>query len=266
MAPSGSDIDDLRPDNDVAGTTLADHVATRERPPTDDTALVSCDGVSRTFGTGEQAVVAVHSASCQIRAGDRVAMMGPSGSGKSTLLHLIAGLDVPGTGTVCWPALAESVDGLLGSIAMVFQGASLMPPLTVLENVAFPLLLRGMSDSAARESAADALAALDIGDLGERLPEELSGGQAQRACVARVLASRPRLILADEPTGQLDHAAAKRVVEVLVQAADHLNAGLVVSTHDPLIAAHLATRWRMHDGVLDARPVPAPSRTGEDGS
>ncbi len=224
-------------------------------PRIDDQPLVECDGVSRTFGTGQRAVVAVHSVSCRIHAGDRIAMMGPSGSGKSTLLHLIAGLDTPTSGALSWPAMAETVDGLFGSVAVVFQGASLMPPLTVVENVAFPLLLAGMADAPARRAAADALAALDIGDLGQRLPEELSGGQAQRACVARVLASRPRLILADEPTGQLDSVAATHVVEVLIQAADQLGAGLVLSTHDPLIAAHLASRWQMRDGVLDSDPA-----------
>jgi putative ABC transport system ATP-binding protein len=244
--------------------TSLDVVAAQDRRVSEDSILAFCDSVSRTFGTGEQAVVAVHSASCQIHSNDRIAMMGPSGSGKSTLLHLIAGLDTPTSGSLTWPALARSASELSGSVAMVFQGASLMPPLTVLENVAFPLLLDGMNDSLARQAAASALASLDIGELGSRLPEELSGGQAQRACVARVLASRPRLILADEPTGQLDHAAAKHVVEVLVEAADRLGAGLVVSTHDPLIADHLETRWRMSDGALDTRAVtsPAPNSKG----
>jgi ABC-type lipoprotein export system ATPase subunit len=259
MATGGTSIDSEPADeSDPAVTSLAD-VTAQDRTAWEDSMLVVCDGVSRTFGTGEQAVVAVHSASCHIHATDRVAIMGPSGSGKSTLLHVIAGLDTPTSGSVTWPALGLSAAGLPGSIAMVFQGASLMPPLTVLENVAFPLLLEGMSDSLARQSAAGALASLDIGELGSRLPEELSGGQAQRACVARVLASRPRLIVADEPTGQLDHAAARHVVEVLVDAADALGAGLVVSSHDPLIASHLVSRWRMSDGELDTRDVDSPA-------
>jgi putative ABC transport system ATP-binding protein len=168
-------------------------------------------------------------------------------------MYLLAGLDAPTSGALTWPALSATSDGLAGSVAMVFQEASLMPPLTALENVAFPLLLAGTSDQQARQSAAAALALLNIGDLGDRLPEELSGGQAQRVCVARVLVSEPRLILADEPTGQLDSVAATRVVEVLVRAADELDAGLVIATHDPLVAGHLAQQWRMHEGVLDAR-------------
>lgn len=213
--------------------------------------LVRCDAVSRTFGAGERAVVAVHSVTCEIAAGDRIAMMGPSGSGKSTLLHLMAGLDEPSSGSVSWPALAGTSRGMLRSIAVVFQGATLMPPLTVHENVAFPLLLAGKTDVEARRTASAALAALNVGELADRLPEELSGGQAQRACVARVLASEPELILADEPTGQLDSAAAAQVVEVLLTAADHLGAGLVISTHDPSVAAHLNTQWLMRDSVLD---------------
>ncbi len=213
--------------------------------------LVQCDSVSRTFGTGDRAVVAVHSVSCQIGTSDRIAMMGPSGSGKSTLLHILGGLDDPSSGSITWPAITEGTDDLLRPIAMVFQSASLMPPLSVLENVAFPLLLAGTAERAAERRAADALATLSIGELAGRLPEELSGGQAQRVCVARVLASGPRLILADEPTGQLDHAAATHVVEVLIHAADRLDAGLVISTHDPVIAARLTTSWSMRDGVLD---------------
>ncbi len=267
MARRRDNLDEHSAEGGAAADGLAADTGFDQRPATrqptrDNELLAQCDGVSRTFGTGEQAVVAVHSATCQIRPGDRIAMMGPSGSGKSTLLHLIAGLDSPSSGALTWPALAESADGLFGTVAVVFQGASLMPPLTVLENVAFPLLLGGMADNLAQQSAAAALAVLGIGELGARLPEELSGGQAQRACVARVLASAPRLILADEPTGQLDHAAAAHVIDVLIQAADHLDAGLVVSTHDPVVAERLAIRWRMRDGVLDTRTAAAvPSNT-----
>lgn len=212
--------------------------------------LVRCDGVSRTFGAGHRAVVAVHSATCTVNPGARVAIMGPSGSGKSTLLHLMAGLDAPTSGDVSWPALADSRAKLGGSIALVFQAASLMPPLTVVENVAFPLLLQGLSDQLAREQALEALRTLGIEDLSPKLPEELSGGQAQRVTVARVLATRPRLILADEPTGRLDHAAGRLVVDVLRAAAEELGAGLLVSTHDPAVADQFPIRWSMGDGSL----------------
>lgn len=220
-------------------------------------ALVRCEAVSRTFGTGRRAVVAVHCVTCAVESGGRVAIMGPSGSGKSTLLHLLGGLESPTSGRISWPALPDGSSTLEGGIALVFQGASLMPALTVVENVAFPLLLQRFSDPSARDQAVDALTTLGIDDLAGKLPEELSGGQAQRVAVARVLASRPRLILADEPTGRLDHAAGGLVIDVLTAAADELGAGLVVSTHDPTVADRFSTRWRMTDGSLEiATPTP----------
>ncbi len=210
--------------------------------------LVRAVGVARTFGTGLGAVVALHDITCEIRAGHQLAITGPSGSGKSTLLHLLAGLDDPTTGVITWPALGARTELRPGPVGVVFQGPSLLPPLDVTENVALPLLLGGASEADAGVAAAAALARLDLTSLATKLPEELSGGQAQRVAVARVLAGRPRLILADEPTGQLDHAAAVVVVGALLDAANHLGAALVLSTHDPVVAARLTTRWAMVDG------------------
>jgi putative ABC transport system ATP-binding protein len=134
---------------------------------------------------------------------------------------------------------------------VVFQGLSLIPSLNAVENAAFPLLLSGVGNDEAMARAAESLALLGIGGLAGKVPDELSGGQAQRVAVARVVASRPQLILADEPTGQLDRASGERVIDVLLEAADHLGAGLVVSTHDPAVAARLDVTWRMHDGELE---------------
>lgn len=212
--------------------------------------VARCTGVARTFGAGARAVVAVHGVTCEVRAGQRIALTGPSGSGKSTLLHLLAGLDEPTTGTLAWPALGSRSSLRPGPVAVVFQGPSLLPPLDVLENVALPLVLAGVADADARSRAAEALALLGIDVLAAKLPEELSGGQAQRVAVARALAGRPRLLLADEPTGQLDHASGAVVVAALVDAAIHLGAALVLTTHDPLVAARLPERWRMADGRL----------------
>jgi putative ABC transport system ATP-binding protein len=213
--------------------------------------LVVAEGVSRTFGEGLQAVVAVHGASCTIGTGARIAISGPSGSGKSTLLHLFGGLEPPTSGSLRWPAFGH--DGTPGpsDVATVFQGASLIPSLSARENVALPLVLIGATQSDAEEKATVAMETLGIVDLGRALPEELSGGQAQRVAVARAVATSPRIILADEPTGQLDHQAAARVIDVLIAAADHVGAALVVSTHDPHVAVRLTTRWRMHEGRLD---------------
>jgi ABC-type lipoprotein export system ATPase subunit len=215
--------------------------------------LVRCDQVAKTFGHGPGAVVAVHGATCEILAGQRLAVTGPSGSGKSTLLHLFAGLDDPTTGRVSWPGLGTREQLRPGPVAVVFQGPSLMAPLDVVENVALPLVLGGASQREADAIARDALARLDLEALATKLPEELSGGQAQRVAVARALAGRPRLILADEPTGQLDHVNGAVVIDALLDAAHHLDAALVVTTHDVLVADRLPQRWRMTDGRLDTQ-------------
>jgi ABC-type lipoprotein export system ATPase subunit len=138
-------------------------------------------------------------------------------------------------------------------VAVVFQGPSLLPPLTVLENVALPVVLGGFLDADARASAHRALELLDLDELSDKLPEEISGGQSQRVAVARALSGRPRLILADEPTGQLDRVNATAVVDVLLAAAEEAGAALVVSTHDPLVAERLAERWDMHSGSLETK-------------
>ncbi|MFI1366992.1 ABC transporter ATP-binding protein [Streptomyces griseochromogenes] len=212
-----------------------------------DETLVVCRDAALTFGQGPQAVVAVHGADLEIGAGDRLAVVGPSGSGKSSLLHLLAGLEQPTSGTV---TRATSL-GPYG-IGLVFQGDSLIPALSVAENTALPLVLADRSEAQARDAALAALALVDAADLADRLPEEISGGQAQRVAAARVLAQEPRLILADEPTGRLDHATGARVLDALLTAADHTGAALVVTTHDPVIAARLTVRRTMRDGRLFA--------------
>lgn len=217
-------------------------------------ALVRADGVARTFGTGATSIVAVHGVSCTLAAGERVALVGSSGSGKSTLLHLLAGLDQPTAGRVDWPGLGGAPRTLRpGTVAVVFQGPSLLPALDASENVALPLLLADEDETSAADAAAAALALLGLTDVARLLPEELSGGQAQRVAVARALVSHPRVLLADEPTGQLDHAAAAEVVDALVATADVGGSALLVTTHDPRVAARLDQRWKMEDGRLWTR-------------
>jgi len=217
-----------------------------------DAALVACRDVARTYGAGSTAVVAVYGVTCTVLPGTRIALTGPSGSGKSTLLHLMAGLETPTAGTLAWPALDGHPLGQPGRVGVIFQGPSLLPALDVTENVALPLLLADIPEDEAAKRARVALDRLGIADLADKLPEQLSGGQAQRVAVARVLASRPALILADEPTGQLDHKAGSVVMDVLIQASEELGAALVVSTHDPVIADRLAVQWTMRDGRMDA--------------
>jgi putative ABC transport system ATP-binding protein len=147
-----------------------------------------------------------------------------------------------------WPGLGGSPRERRDLVGVVFQAPSLLEPLDVVENVELPLLLHGMAPALARRASEQALEVLGLGGLAHRLPEELSGGQAQRVAAARVLAGRPRLILADEPTGQLDHRTGDHVISVLVEAAERLGAALVVATHDPAVADRLDHRWSMAQG------------------
>ncbi len=215
------------------------------------TSLVHCERVEKTYGSGAAATIALRPTDCEIAPGARIAITGPSGSGKSTLLHLLAGLDDPTAGIVSWPAIGPRAALRPGPLAMVFQGPSLLPALSVIENVALPRQLAGVGAANALGEARDALARLSLSELAEKLPEEISGGQAQRVAVARVLASKPVLILADEPTSQLDSENASRTIDVLFQAADAAGAALVISTHDHAIAARFPTRWSVADGILD---------------
>ncbi|MEP7330648.1 MAG: ABC transporter ATP-binding protein [Terracoccus sp.] len=219
-------------------------------PADHDMLLVSCQNVSITFGEGSASVVAVHGSDASVTAGSRVAIAGPSGSGKSTLLHLMAGFERPTSGTVTWPALPEPEADPTRDIGVVFQSPSLVPTLNVFENVALPLYLAGEPPAVITDRVRASLQLVGAGELENRLPDELSGGQAQRVAVARVLAQQPRLILADEPTGQLDHDTGQRVVDALLATADELGAALIVTTHDEEVAQRLATRWSMHDGRL----------------
>jgi ABC-type lipoprotein export system ATPase subunit len=213
--------------------------------------LVRCEGVARTYGAGPMATVALQPTDCEVFAGQVIGLVGPSGSGKSTLLHLMAGLDDPTVGSVTWPAIGGRDELRPGRVAVVFQGPSLLPPLTVLENVALPLVIGGKTDREAREVARTALHTLDLDELADKLPEEISGGQAQRVAVARALAGEPSLILADEPTGQLDRTNGSAVVDVLLAASHHAGSALVISTHDLTVATRLPERWEMHSGQIE---------------
>jgi putative ABC transport system ATP-binding protein len=197
--------------------------------------------------------VALDGITCQVRPGARIALVGSSGSGKSTLLHVLAGLQPPTSGAVRWPGLGSSPAGRPDLVGVVFQSPSLLPPLDAVENVELPLLLAGANALDSRRRAREALDRLGLSGLAGQLPEELSGGQAQRVALARVLAVGPRLVLADEPTGQLDHATGTHVLDVLMETVAALDAALVVSTHDPAVADRLPMRWDIADGRLNDR-------------
>lgn len=221
--------------------------------------LVSLEDVGLTYGRGSAAVEAVRGVSGRIEERAALAIVGPSGSGKSSLLHLIGGLEQPTSGRVRWPSLggAPRVDPTV--VGLMFQAPSLIPALDVLENVALPLVIHGAPDGEARERATEALAALRLASLERALPEDLSGGQAQRVNLARVLAARPALLLADEPTGQLDRATADAVLDVILGSVTERGIAIVVSTHDPHVAARFEDRWTVRDGSLVARPEAVPA-------
>ncbi|PZS04578.1 MAG: ABC transporter ATP-binding protein [Candidatus Chloroheliales bacterium] len=213
--------------------------------------LVCAENLARSYGRGENEVIALRSATCAIAPGQRIAVVGPSGSGKSTLLALLGGLDQPSSGKVWWPALGERNTLRPQKVALVFQSPSLLPPLTVVENVELPLLLGKQGAATARAAAHDALAQLELDDLADKLPEELSGGQAQRVALARALAYRPQLILADEPTGQLDHATARHLFDVLLASLEGSDTALLIATHDLEVAARMMQRWQIDHGVME---------------
>ncbi len=213
-------------------------------------ALVEAHELRREYQRGQTRVVALALATCSVWPGEHIAVVGPSGSGKSTLLHVMGGLDQPSGGTIVWPALGPRATLRPRHVAYVFQAPSLLPALSAVENVELPLLLQDLDPSAARSAAADALARLDLLELAERLPEELSGGQVQRVALARALASRPRLLLADEPTGQLDYATARVVLDTLLASVAGTPTAVVIATHDAEVAARMGAVWRMQYGTL----------------
>lgn len=220
--------------------------------------LTVADSLSRSYRQGGESVAAVASATFRLRARDRVALVGRSGSGKSTLLHLMAGLDTLSGGTITWPALGPPETLLPEKIALVFQAPSLLDPMTVSENVALPLLLaKAACDLNSAVSAA--LATFGLEALARKLPEELSGGQMQRVAMARAIVGSPRVILADEPTGQLDQATGHALLEALLAHLAGTETALVIATHDPSVAQRMDTIWRIERGVL---AVPAEAREG----
>jgi ABC-type lipoprotein export system ATPase subunit len=208
--------------------------------------LVQAKGLAKVFGT----VTAIAEATFEVARADQIALVGPSGSGKTSLLHVIAAIDRPTGGTICWPALGEPETLRPSKIAIAFQGPSLLPPLTVAENVALPVLLAGGSEQAAAAAAATVIERLGLADVASKLPEEISGGQAQRAGMARALVGAPRLILADEPTGQLDQTTAGELMAALLEHVQHTQAALIVATHDSAVADRLPLRWHMNDRRL----------------
>lgn len=182
--------------------------------------------------------------------GAHIAVTGRSGSGKSTLLLVLAGLLEPSRGVVTWPGLPADPRHRRAQIGMVFQAPSLMPELTALQNVTLPLRLRGMDVHAARGAAHRALTDVSGSDFADAHPAQLSGGQQQRVAIARVLAGRHRLVLADEPTGALDRVHARQVALALRDGVAASGGALLLATHDPELAEMFDQQLAIVDGNL----------------
>ena len=215
---------------------------------------------ARSLSVAHGDTVAVHSCDLQIAPGDRVALMGTSGAGKSTLLHCLAGVLTPDRGEVWF--LGCRLDGLsdtersdlrLRRMGVVFQFGGVVPNLTLAENVMMPLLLLGQRRARARRAALDALGELGVAEVADRPAGAVSGGQAQRAAVARALVHEPAVVFADEPTASLDTVSAEGVLDLLVDVAEGRGTALLVVTHDHQVASHLDRLVTMRDGVLTER-------------
>lgn len=213
--------------------------------------------LTRSYRVGRETIRALDDVNLAIRPGEFVAIMGPSGCGKSTLLNLIGGLDQPSNGVVCVDGedLAmlseERLAGLRrAKLGFIFQRHDLFPVLTARENVEFPLLLAGLALEQRRARASTLLDLVGLAEKAEHLPDELSGGQQQRVGLARALANQPAILLADEPTGNLDSATAADVLDALIASVRGQGLTLVMVTHDPEVAARADRIVRLQDGRL----------------
>ena len=224
---------------------------------------VETENLSRIFGSGAAQVTALDNVSLEVAHGEFVAVMGPSGCGKSTLLHLVGGLDRPTEGTVMIEGqdLSGLDDDTLTDlrrkrIGFIFQFFNLIPTLNALDNTALPLVLGGMKPADAQERAAEWLKRFNVIERSEHRPEELSGGERQRIAIARALVTEPSLILADEPTGNLDSQAATDFTKLLRETVDRWDRSILLVTHDDRISSYADRVLQMKDGrILNGHPV-----------
>jgi len=226
--------------------------------------LVQTEDLTKIYGKGETAVTALDHVDMSVEAGEFVAVMGPSGCGKSTLLHLLGGLDRPTEGRVIIDGqpINELPDDALTKlrrrkIGFVFQFFNLIPVLDAVENAALPVTLDGINQKEAKTRAREWLEKVGLGDRLNSRPDQLSGGQQQRVAVARALVAEPTLVLADEPTGNLDSRASEEIVGLLRQVANEWGRAVVMVTHDPRVAAYADRILFLKDGAVvdEARPI-----------
>ena len=219
--------------------------------------VVSIRNLSKLYRQGEMEIAALDDVSMEIATGEFLSLMGPSGSGKSTLLHIIAGVDRPTSGRcvvggVEVTSLDESdlADWRNQNVGFVFQSFNLIPVLTAFENVELPLLLMDLSASRRRELVNTALELVGLADRRKHLPKQMSGGQEQRVAIARAIATDPRLVVADEPTGNLDSASADTVLEILQTLSRGAGKTVIMVTHDPRAASHGSRTIHLEKGKL----------------
>ena len=220
-------------------------------------ALVEIRGLTKYYQRGGQIIPVLVDINLDVRVGDYLALMGPSGSGKSTLLNLIAGIDKPSGGTikVAGVDIGRLSDGDLAAwraahVGFIFQFYNLMPVLTAFENVELPLLLAALSRRERRERVEIALSLVGLGDRADHYPGELSGGQQQRVAIARALITDPTLIVADEPTGDLDRVTGEEILALLERLNRELSKTILIVTHDPKAAEKARRIVHLEKGVL----------------
>ena len=222
-----------------------------------DKTVIECRHLVKTYSEGGLVVQVLTDINLQVRASEKVAIVGASGSGKSTLLHLLGGLDIPTSGQVMingldMGALSDANRGRLRNavLGFVYQFHHLLPEFSALENVAMPLLVRGVNSAKAADRAKTFLDRVGLVDRLKHKPGELSGGERQRVAIARALISEPQVVLADEPTGNLDRKTAEQVYRLMISLNEQMHTSILVVTHDHDLAIKMDKTYTLQDGVL----------------